>query len=71
MSKAYLATGESSQLICAYGKDPAKALKKAAKLISAVRKYEEDTMLTGVNVGYDDEGFYSIIVTISTVKIEL
>ena len=70
MSKAYLATGEYSQLICAYDKDPAKALKKTAKLLSAVMKYE-DTMLTGVNVGYDDEGFYSITATISTVTITL
>jgi hypothetical protein len=71
MSKAYLATGEYSQLICAYDKDPAKALKKTAKLLSAVMKYEEDTMLTGVNVAYDDEGFYSITATISTTTITL
>ena len=71
MSKAYLATGEYSQLICAYDKDPAKALKKVAKFLTKVRKYEEDTMLTGVNIGYDDEGFYNITATISTTTITL
>lgn len=71
MSKAYLATGEYSQLICAYDKDPAKALKKVAKFLGTVIKYEEDTMLTGVNVGYDDEGFYSITATISNTTITL
>ena len=71
MSKAYLATGEYSQLICAYDKDPAKALKKVARLLETFKKYEEDIMLIGVNVGYDDEGFYNITATISTVTIGL
>ena len=71
MSKAYLATGEYSQLICAYDKDPVKALKKVARLLKTFKEYEEDIMLIGVNVGYDDEGFYNITATISTVTIGL
>lgn len=66
MSKAYLATGEYAELICAYDKNPAKALKKAAKLIDRIVSCNENTMLTSVNVGYDDDGFYSITATIST-----
>lgn len=63
--KAYVATGEYAQLICVSDRNPAKALKKIAK------KYEELedggwTMLTGVNIGYDDEGFYNVTATIST-----
>ena len=66
MSKAYLATGEYAELICAYDKNPGKALKKAAKLIDRIVSCNENTMLTSVNVGYDDDGFYSITATIST-----
>lgn len=66
MSKAYLATGEYAELICAYDKNPAKALKKAAKLIDRIVSCNENTMLSSVNVGYDDDGFYSITATIST-----
>lgn len=66
MSKAYLATGEYAELICAYDKNPAKALKKAAKLIDRIVCCNENTMLSSVNVGYDDDGFYSITATIST-----
>lgn len=64
--KAYVATGEYAQLICAFDKNPAKALKKIAKKYDELASGDEWTMLTGVNIGYDDEGFYHVTATIST-----
>ena len=66
MSKAYLATGEYAELICAYDKNPARALKKAAKLIDRIVSCNENTMLTSVNIGYDDDGYYNITAIVST-----
>jgi hypothetical protein len=66
MSKAYLATGEYSQLICAYDKNASKALKKIAKKINSMQRQDEWLMLTGVNVGYDEEGFYNVTATVSS-----
>lgn len=65
--KAYVATSEYAQLVCAFDKSPAKALKKIAKKYEEIASDSEWTMLTGVNVGYDDEGFYHVTATISTV----
>ena len=64
--KAYIATGEYAQLICAFDKNPAKALKKIAKKYDEVAGGDEWTMLNSVNIGYDDEGFYHVTATIST-----
>lgn len=64
--KAYIATGEYAQLVCAFDKNPAKALKKVAKQIDQMGKSDDWLMLTGINVGYDDEGFYNITATVST-----
>lgn len=66
MSKAYLATGEYAELICSSDKNPAKALKRVAKLIDRIVCCNENTMLTSVNVGYDEDGYYNITATIST-----
>ena len=66
--KAYVATGEYAQLICAYDKNPAKALKAIAKKVDSMIHEDEWVMLSGVNVGYDDEGFYNITATVSTTK---
>lgn len=63
--KAYVATAEYAQLVCAFDKNPSKALKKIAKLIDEMQKGDEWLMLTGVNVGYDDDGFYNITATVS------
>ena len=71
MSKAYLASGEYAQLVCAYDKNPAKALKKVSKFINGMQKGDSDIMLSGVNVSYDEEGFYHITATVSTVMITL
>ena len=64
--KAYVATAEYAQLVCAFDKSPAKALKKVAKQIDQMAKNDDWLMLTGVNVGYDDEGFYHVTATVST-----
>ena len=67
MSNAYLAYAERAQLVCAYDKNPAKALKKAAKLIDDMCETNENVMLTGVNVQFDDDGYYNITATVSSV----
>ena len=67
MSKqAYVAHGENAFLICAYDKKPAKAMKKIANLITELQQVNEWIMLIGINVAYDDEGYYNITATIST-----
>lgn len=66
MSKAYVAVGEFATLVCAFDKNPAKALKKAAKKIDQMCDQDEWMMLTGVNVQYDNDGFYCITATVST-----
>jgi len=66
MSKAYVATAEYAQLICAYDKNASKALKKIAKKINSMQRQDEWLMLTGVNVGYDEEGFYNVTATVSS-----
>lgn len=64
--KAYVATGEYSQLVCAFDKDASKALKRIAKQFNTMLKNDEHLMLTGINVGYDEEGFYHLTATVST-----
>lgn len=66
--KAYVATGEYAQLVCAYDKNPAKALKAVARKVEKMLINDEWLMLSGVNVGYDDEGFYNISATVTTTK---
>lgn len=64
--KAYVATGEYAQLVCAYDKNPAKALKAIARKVEKMTHLDEWAMLSGINIGYDDEGFYNITATISS-----
>ena len=64
--KAYVATGEYAELVCGFDKNPAKALKIVAKKIGEMNKDNEWLMLTGVNINYDDEGFYYVTATVST-----
>lgn len=66
--KAYVATGEYAQLVCAYDKNPAKALKAISKKVEKMLINDEWLMLSGINVGYDDEGFYNISATVTTTK---
>lgn len=66
--KAYVATGEYAQLVCAYDKNPAKALKAIARKVEKMTHGDEWAMLSGVNVGYDDEGFYNVSATVTTTK---
>ena len=66
--KAYVATGEYAQLVCAYDKNPAKALKAVARKVEKMLINDEWLMLSGVNVGYDDEGFYNVSATVTTTK---
>lgn len=65
--KAYIATAEYAQLVCAFDKNPSKALKKIAKKIDEMQGNDEWFMLTSINVGYDDDGFYNITATVSSV----
>lgn len=66
MSQAYVATAEAAQIICAFNKDAAKALHAIASLYDEMQDKDEWTMLSSVNVGYDDEGFYHVTATVST-----
>lgn len=66
--KAYVATGEYAQLVCAYDKNPAKVLKAIARKVEKMLVNDEWLMLSGVNVSYDDEGFYNITATVSSTK---
>lgn len=66
--KAYVATGEYAQLVCAYDKNPAKALKAVARKVEKMLINDEWLMLSGVNIGYDDEGFYNVSATVTTTK---
>lgn len=66
MSRAYIATGEYAQLICAYDQSPVKALKKIAKLIDHMLYDNDALMLSSVNVHFDDDGYYNITATVST-----
>lgn len=66
--KAYVATGEYAQLVCAYDKNPAKALRAISKKVEKMLINDEWLMLSGINVGYDDEGFYNISATVTTTK---
>lgn len=65
--KAYIATEENAQLVCAFDKSPSKALKKIAKQFDRMLENDEWLMLAGVNVGYDEEGFYHITATVTSV----
>jgi hypothetical protein len=66
MKRAYMATGEYAELICAYDKNPGKALKRIAKLVNKMTYRNQNTMLTSINIGYDDDGHYNVTATIST-----
>lgn len=69
--KAYVATGEYAQLICAYDQSPVKALKKIAKLIDKMLDNNETLMLSSVNVHFDDDGYYNVTATVSTTNYNL
>lgn len=64
--RAYVATAEHAQLICAFDKSASKALKKVAKKIDEMQKGDEYLMLSSVNVGYDDD-FYHVTATVTSV----
>lgn len=66
--KAYVATGEYAQLLCAYNKNPAKALKAIARKVEKMTVDNDSLMLSGVNICYDDEGFYNVSATVTTTK---
>jgi hypothetical protein len=66
MSKAYIAHGEKATLVVAFDKNPVKAMKMLAKKIDEMQDFDEWLMLTSINVGYDDEGYYHITATVST-----
>jgi hypothetical protein len=66
MNKAYVATGEHAQMICANHKNPSKALNKIGKLIEKLCFDDQNMMLSAINVGYDDDGYYNITAIVST-----
>ena len=67
--KAYVASGEHAQVICAYDKVPAKALKAVAKKIDKMEREDEWLMLSSINVNYDDEGYYGITAIVTTTNL--
>lgn len=67
--KAYIASAEHAQVVCAYDKIPAKALKAVAKKIDKMQREDEWMMLSSINVNYDDEGYYGITAIVTTTNI--
>lgn len=67
--KAYIARSEQAQVVCAYDKAPAKALKAIAKKIDKMEREDEWLMLTSLNVNYDDEGYYGITAIVTTTNL--
>lgn len=61
---AYVAFGEYPTMVCAYGKTTKDALKQLAKLLDKVM--DEDSILMGINVNLDDDGYQRLTATIST-----
>lgn len=61
---AYVAFGEQPTLVCAYGKTTKDALKQLSKMLDKVM--DEDTLLMGINVHLDDDGYQHLTATIST-----
>ena len=61
---AYVAFGEYPTMVCAYGKTTKDALKQLAKLLDKVM--DEDSILMGINVNLDDDGYQHLTATIST-----
>lgn len=61
---AYVAFGEQPTLVCAYGKTTKDALKQLAKMLD--KAMDEDTLLMGINVHLDDDGYQHLTATIST-----
>lgn len=61
---AYVAFGEQPTMVCSYGKTTKDALKQLSKILDEVM--DEDTMLMGINVYLDDDGYQHLTATIST-----
>ena len=61
---AYVAFGEYPAMVCAYGKTTKDALRQLAKLLDKVM--DEDSILMGINVNLDDDGYQHLTATIST-----
>lgn len=61
---AYVAFGEYPTLVCAYGKTTKDALKQLAKKLDEIM--DEDTILMGINVNLDDDGYQHLTASIST-----
>ena len=60
---AYVAFGEQPTMVCAYAKTTKDALKQLAKMLDTVM--DEDTLLMGINVHFDDDGYQHLTATIS------
>jgi hypothetical protein len=64
-SSAYVAYGEWTTLLCAYGETPGKAMKKMAKLIDKYFNEDDSHLVLGMNSHYDEDGTFCMNVTIS------
>lgn len=65
-SGAYIASGETPYVVCAYGKTPGLALKKLGKIIDSMIKEDKDTIVLSTNSSYDEDGIFNINATLST-----
>lgn len=61
---AYVAFGEHPTLVCAYGKTTKDALKQLAKKLDEIM--DDETILMGINVNLDDDGYQHLTASIST-----
>jgi hypothetical protein len=62
---AYVASGETPIVLCAYGVTPGKAMRKMAKLIDKHVKHYDDCIILGFNSHYDEDGTFCMNATIS------
>jgi len=67
-NSAYVAHGESTILLCAYGETPGRAMKKMAKLIDKHFKEDDSYLILGINSHYDEDGTFCMNVTLSPWK---
>lgn len=57
-SGAYQANGEQAYLLCSYGPTPTKALKKMTDIIEMFTEENENSIIQGINLYYEDDIVY-------------
>lgn len=63
MKKSYIAINENPRIICAYGKNEAKAFKRMADALDQL-KFDEEYVLS-IDGSYDDDGVFHLSVVVT------